>query len=196
VLYYQQTTTMATPRDIIDEEFRAYLQGALGCSKEVFNASTMTERMSWLNYFDQKKQQQQQQQQGQQQQREQQQQHFLSELLRQQQQQQVQQHVLSELVWQPQQQQGQQQQHVLSELVYRHDARNGADPKIFRDRVPAAKILEMLPLSVEACSDDAAITRVLLYGPPASGKTSIMGKIYYALQERYSPLTPVYIVCR
>jgi hypothetical protein len=95
------------------------------------------------------------------------------------------------------QQPEQQQQRVLRELVYRTVMvqRNGVAPTQFRDRVPATEILGMLlPVSIETFEDDAAIARIFLLGPPASGKTSIMGKIYATAKTRYSPLTPVYYV--
>ena len=83
---------------------------------------------------------------------------------------------------------------VLGELVYRHGSKNGADPTLFRSRVVATKILEKFPSSVEAFRDDDSITRVLLVGPPASGKTSILGKIYSTLLDRYSCHAPVFFV--
>jgi len=91
-----------------------------------------------------------------------------------------------------------QQQHlhdtVLGDLVYLHGSRNGVDPKQFRHRVVANTILETLPLSVDNFQADQSITRILLVGPPASGKTSIMGNIYSKLKDRYSTFAPVYFV--
>lgn len=94
---------------------------------------------------------------------------------------------------QQQQRNQQQRTELLNQLVYRHGARNGVNPELFRGRVPATNILQLLPLTVEAFQSDESITRLLLYGPPASGKTSIMGKICVTLQERYLS-TPIYFV--
>mmetsp|Transcript_7900 Transcript_7900/g.16505 ORF Transcript_7900/g.16505 Transcript_7900/m.16505 type:complete len:544 (-) Transcript_7900:194-1825(-) len=86
----------------------------------------------------------------------------------------------------------QQQQQEL-ELTYTYGGANGINPNEYHAREAATSILEELPLTVEAFKNSEATLRVLLFGPPASGKTSMIGNIYVTLQERY-PFTPVYYV--
>jgi hypothetical protein len=82
---------------------------------------------------------------------------------------------------------------LLEELNYTYGGGNGIDPDEFHARDAAISILEELPSTVEAFKSSKAKLRALLFGPPASGKSSIMGNIYVTLKERYHP-TPVYYV--
>lgn len=82
---------------------------------------------------------------------------------------------------------------VLRELHYTYGGGNGIDPDEFHARDAASSILEELPSTVESFRSSKAKLRAILFGPPASGKSSIMGNIYVTLKERYRP-TPVYYV--
>ena len=82
---------------------------------------------------------------------------------------------------------------VLNELNYDFDGRNGVDPARFQARDAASNLLGSLPSTIDEFKDTYATSRALLFGPPASGKTSIMGHIYVTLKARYHPV-PVYYV--
>ena len=78
-------------------------------------------------------------------------------------------------------------------MEYIFGSRNGIDPQSFCDRIPATNILNCLPATKDEFSRDDAIKRVLLFGPPTSGKTSIMGKIGRVLEAKY-PGIPIFHV--
>jgi hypothetical protein len=78
-------------------------------------------------------------------------------------------------------------------LIYEYGARNGIAPALFRTRAVVSKILDELPETIASFQDDSSKLRCLCYGPPGSGKTSIMGKLDEALRARF-PKTPVYFV--
>jgi GTPase SAR1 family protein len=87
---------------------------------------------------------------------------------------------------QQQQQQQQQQRHpILSHLVYRFGSGNGADPAKFYPRPVTADILGKLPVTFQDVKHDDSVSRILLHGPPGSGKTSIVGVIDKEIRERY-----------
>ena len=69
---------------------------------------------------------------------------------------------------------------------YKFSAGNGVDPNSFISRPVADEILSTLPQKwQEVASDPTATIRVLIYGSPGSGKSSILGYIHHALQKRY-----------
>ena len=74
-----------------------------------------------------------------------------------------------------------------------YGGRNGVNPVLFRERAVVGKIMDSLPASIANFQNDSSILRCLCYGPPGSGKTSIMGKLDEALRARF-PSTPVYFV--
>ena len=82
---------------------------------------------------------------------------------------------------------------LLGGLTYKYGSQNGIDPAQFRSRLCADRILAKVPDTVEDWKLNSAKTRVQLYGPPASGKTSIVGKLDQALRLRYSNI-PVYYI--
>jgi Ni2+-binding GTPase involved in maturation of urease and hydrogenase len=74
-----------------------------------------------------------------------------------------------------------------------HGAGNGVAPEAFRNREVLDTIMSKVPITMEKWSDDNAILRIQIHGPPASGKTSIMGKLHEHLAAKYSGI-PVYFV--
>jgi replication-associated recombination protein RarA len=82
---------------------------------------------------------------------------------------------------------------LLSQCNYKYGAGNGVDPKNFKSRPVATDLLNKLPQTFTDIQKNEAVARVLLFGSPGSGKTSILGYIYTRLQARY-PDVPVYFV--
>ena len=78
-------------------------------------------------------------------------------------------------------------------LYYKYDGVNGVAPDEFEGRVVATNILQVLPPTMQAARNRKAIVRVLLHGPPTSGKSSIMGHLYVNLVRRYSPARVYYV---
>ena len=70
---------------------------------------------------------------------------------------------------------------------------NGVDPEAYIQRPVGTRILGLLPEDFGQVKDDKTIGRVMLWGPPASGKTSILGHIYKSLKERYSGVPVFYV---
>ena len=85
------------------------------------------------------------------------------------------------------------QQILLEGMVYRYGSRNGVDPDLFRDRVAVGNIIRQVPENVQNWTDDAAVKRIQIHGPPASGKSSMMGKLIQLLKAKY-PDTPIFFV--
>ena len=86
-----------------------------------------------------------------------------------------------------------QQGEVLDGLTYKFGNQNGVNPDKFRSRACVNSILAQVPDTVEDWKLDSAKVRIQLYGPPASGKTSIMGKLDQVLRKKYSSI-PVYFI--
>ena len=84
-------------------------------------------------------------------------------------------------------------QTLLNGMVYHHGARNGVAPDLFHDRVAVHNIMSKIPKQHQNWTDNEAVLRIQIHGPPGSGKTSIMGKIDQLLKEKYSD-TPRFFV--